>query len=100
MEKLKDGRGEGQHARSQCPVIGQGKHWHDELSSKEWERGGGGKGANEAMGENERDSLTAQVFGQLPFSLFLLISREVSGAKRRFPLAFATVSSVHTCEVI
>lgn len=38
------------------------------------------------MGENERDSLTAQVFGQLPFSLFLLVSREVLEAEHRFPL--------------
>lgn len=34
LEKLS----EGQLAHSQCPVIGQGKHWHDELSLKEWER--------------------------------------------------------------
>ena len=41
LEKLKDKRGDGQPARSQCPVIGQGKHWHDEVSSKEWRRGEG-----------------------------------------------------------
>lgn len=41
---------------------------------------GEGKGANEAMGENERDSLTAQVFGQLPlFFVFTHFQRGVGG---------------------
>lgn len=39
--------GGGQLAHSRWPVIGRGKHWHDELSPEEWEGGGAGKGANE-----------------------------------------------------
>lgn len=91
------GRDGGQLARSQCPVTGQGKHWHDELSSKEWERRQRER-SKWGNGRKRRRQLNSP--GVSGLSFFLVSSTEVLEDRRRLAPRLQPFRLWSTCEVV